>query len=103
MALGANPTHSILVDVPSSRIFSLSQVPSRRDRVVSTLAKLGIKAHIVVAHTKPSTKWDWAAVRRSKAFMPETLDTLTAGEVAVSLSQRKALHRYVCTSASHCY
>jgi hypothetical protein len=102
--LGAKPTHSILVDAPSSRIFSLSQVPSRRDRVVSTLAKLGIKAHIVVAHTKPSTKWDWAAVRRSKAFMPETLDTLTAGEVAVSLSQRKALHRYVCTiNASLCH
>ena len=74
---------------------SPSQVASRRERVKRILAKLGIRAHIVAAHLKPSTTWDWAAVRRSKAFVPETLETLTAGEVAVSLSQRKALNRCV--------
>lgn len=73
----------------------VAQVASRRSRVDQTLAELGIRAHIVPAHTKPSTPREWAAIRHSQEFVPETLELLTAGEVAVSLSQRKALRRFV--------
>lgn len=72
-----------------------SQVPSRRSRVMKTLSALQIGAHIVDAYQKPKSSWQWRHIRESGEFDPESLDMLTAGEVAVSLSQRKALRQFL--------
>jgi hypothetical protein len=49
----------------------------------------------VDAFKKPGSEDDWGRIRNSKQFVPETLEMLTAGEVAVSISQRKVLNKFL--------
>lgn len=79
-------------------------VPSRQARVVALLAMLGLgdRAVVMAAVPKPRTDRDWAELRASTAFVPSTLDLLTAGETAVSQSQRKALRTFLANANADC-
>lgn len=83
-------------------------VESRRSRVTALLESLNFHsplstssspassfATIVPAVLKPTTEADWGRVRTAGDFDLETLGMMTAGEIAISLSQRKVLRQFI--------
>lgn len=108
MVQDAGPFPSPLFERTSSRLDPFREafdhvyvitVESRRRRVEALLESLDFDssfASIIPAVVKPSAeKADWDRVRAGGDFDPETLSMLTAGEVAVSLSQRKVLAHFL--------
>lgn len=78
-------------------------VPARHLRVIKLLRQIGLdtRAKILAAKMKPESDADWQLLRNSNSFQVDTLSQLTAGEVAVSLSQRDALSRFLNNSNAH--
>lgn len=70
-------------------------VDSRRERVNDQLQLLGLEATIFEAYEKPESAKDWNALASLGEFSKPALETLSAGELAVSLSHRAVLEVFL--------
>eukprot|EP00040_Diaphanoeca_grandis_P020315 m.108064 g.108064 ORF g.108064 m.108064 type:complete len:395 (-) comp27842_c1_seq5:55-1239(-) len=72
-------------------------VASRRERVINMIDELQLRDRVTMidAVLKPKSEGDWQMIKDEDSFQPEVLEQMTAGEIAVSLSQRKSLNRFL--------